>query len=162
MVFDVLCRREICFCFYVFISLFNIVLLQLLVCLLLYFLLLLLLFCLSSTPDEDDGSKTLVFLIVLYVSSYRSVHFSRPVLFCEPHQQLFTHSLFYVCSQRGDIRTGEERKKKRKKKKKRKEALYSLTHRTMNNQFNNRIIIQNTSYVVRSIKIVHFSEITLW
>ena len=71
-------------------------------------------FRLSSTPDEDDGSKTLVFLIVLYVSSYRSVHFSRPVLFCEPHQQLFTHSLFYVCSQRGDIRTGKKKKGKKK------------------------------------------------
>ena len=32
-------------------------------------------------------SKALVFLIVLYVSSYRSVHFSRAVLFCQPHQQ---------------------------------------------------------------------------
>ena len=26
------------------------------------------------------------------VSSYRSAHFSRAVLFCQPHQQLFTHS----------------------------------------------------------------------
>ena len=27
------------------------------------------------------------------VPSYRRVHFPRPVLFCQPHQQLFTHSL---------------------------------------------------------------------
>ena len=36
----------------------------------------------------------------------------------------------------------------------------------MNNQFNNMIdnisIIQNISYVVASIKVVHFSQITLW
>ena len=32
---------------------------------------------LSSTQDEDHVSKALVFLIVLYVSSYRSVHFSK-------------------------------------------------------------------------------------
>ena len=32
------------------------------------------------TPDEDCVSKALVFLIVLYVSWYRSVHFSRAVL----------------------------------------------------------------------------------
>ena len=38
-------------------------------------------FCFSSTPDEDHVSKALVFLIVLYVSSYRWVHFSRAVLF---------------------------------------------------------------------------------
>ena len=37
-------------------------------------------FYLSSTPDEDHVSKALVFLIVLYVSSYRWVHFSRAVL----------------------------------------------------------------------------------
>ena len=42
----------------------------------------------SSTPDEDRGSKALVFLIVLYVSLYRWVHFSRAVLFCQPHQQV--------------------------------------------------------------------------
>ena len=34
-----------------------------------------------------------LFFIVLYVSSYRWVHFSRAVLFCQPHRQLFTHSL---------------------------------------------------------------------
>ena len=34
-----------------------------------------------------------MFLIVLYVSSYRWVHFSRAVLFCQPHQHLFTHCL---------------------------------------------------------------------
>ena len=45
------------------------------------------------TPDEDYVSKALVSLIVLYVSSYRWVHLSRAVLFCQPHQQLFTHSL---------------------------------------------------------------------
>ena len=38
-------------------------------------------FYLSSTPDEDHGSKALMFLIVLYVSSYRWVHLSRAVLF---------------------------------------------------------------------------------
>ena len=32
-----------------------------------------------------------VCLIVPCVSSYRWVHFSRSVLFCQPHQQLFTH-----------------------------------------------------------------------
>ena len=32
-------------------------------------------------------------LIVPCVSSYRRVQFSRAVLFCQPHQQLFTHSL---------------------------------------------------------------------
>ena len=31
-------------------------------------------------PDEDHESKVLVFLIVLYVSSYRWVHFSRILL----------------------------------------------------------------------------------
>ena len=46
----------------------NIVLLQLLV---LYFLLLLLFSVSLLTPDEDYVSKTFVFLIVLYVSSYR-------------------------------------------------------------------------------------------
>ena len=49
-------------------------------------------FYLSSTPDEDHVSKALVFLTVLYVSSYSWVHFSRVVIFCQPHQQLFTHS----------------------------------------------------------------------
>jgi len=48
-------------------------------------------FYLSSTPDEDGVSKELVFLIVLYVSSNRWVHFSGAVLFCQPHQQLLTH-----------------------------------------------------------------------
>ena len=48
---------------------------------------------LSFTPDEDHGSKALVFLTVLYVSSYRWGHFSRAVLFCQLHQLLFTHSL---------------------------------------------------------------------
>ena len=38
------------------------------------------------------GQKHL-FLIVLYVSLYRWAHFSRAVLCCQPHQQLFTHSL---------------------------------------------------------------------
>ena len=46
-------------------SILNMVLLQLLV------YLLLLLFSLSSRPDEDRVSKALVFLIVLYVLSYR-------------------------------------------------------------------------------------------
>ena len=45
---------------------------------------------LRLTPDEDYASKALVFLIALYVSSYRWVHFSRAVLFCQPHQQLFS------------------------------------------------------------------------
>ena len=40
--------------------------------------------------------KAVVFLIVLYVSSYRRVHFSRAVLFCQPHQHLFTDSL-HLC-----------------------------------------------------------------
>ena len=31
--------------------------------------------------------------IILWVSLYRWVHFSRAVLFCQPHQQLFTQSL---------------------------------------------------------------------
>ena len=44
------------------------------------------------TSDEDYVSKALVFLIVLYVSSYRWVQFSRAVPFRQPHQQLFTHS----------------------------------------------------------------------
>ena len=38
-------------------------------------------FYLSSTPDEDHASKVLVFLTVLYESSYRSVHFSSLELF---------------------------------------------------------------------------------
>ena len=46
-------------------------------------------------PDEDYVSKALVFLIVLYVSSYRWVYFSRAALFCQPHQRLFTHSYNY-------------------------------------------------------------------
>ena len=37
-------------------------------------------------------SKALVFLTVPCVSLYRWVHFSRAVLFCQPHQQLFPHS----------------------------------------------------------------------
>ena len=41
------------------------------------------------------GQKCL-FLIVLYVSSYRWVHFSRAVLLRQPRQQLFTHCL-YCC-----------------------------------------------------------------
>ena len=44
------------------------------------------------TPDKDYVSKALVFLIVLYVLSYRWVLFSRAVPFRQPHQQLFTHS----------------------------------------------------------------------
>ena len=36
--------------------------------------------------------RALVFLIVPHVWSYRWVHFSRAVLVCQPHQQLFTHS----------------------------------------------------------------------
>jgi len=48
---------------------------------------------LSSTPDGDHVSKAIVFWMVPYVSSYRWVHFSRVVLFCQSHQQLFTHSL---------------------------------------------------------------------
>ena len=61
----------------------------LLVCLLLCFLLLLLL--LSSifllAPNEESAC---VFSSPC-VSSYRRVHFPRSVLFCQPHQQLFTH-----------------------------------------------------------------------
>ena len=38
-------------------------------------------------------SEALVSIIVLYVPSDRWVHFPRAVLFCQPHQQLFTHSL---------------------------------------------------------------------
>ena len=53
-------------------------------------------FYLSSTPDEDYVSKALVVLIVLYVSSCRWVHFSRAVLFCQPHQQLFHSVLLSV------------------------------------------------------------------
>ena len=45
--------------------------------------------------------KVLVFLIIPCVSSYRLVHFSRAVLFCQPHQQLFTHSLRNRCQ--GDL-----------------------------------------------------------
>ena len=56
----------------------NIVLLQLLV---LYFLLLLLFSVSLLTPDEDYVSKTFVFWIVLYVWSYRWVHFSAAVVF---------------------------------------------------------------------------------
>ena len=36
-------------------------------------------------------------LILACVSSYRWVHFSRAVLFCQPHQQLVTHSLVVCC-----------------------------------------------------------------
>ena len=42
----------------------------------------LIIFYLSATPDKDHGSNAFVFLIVLYVLSYRWVHFSRAVLFC--------------------------------------------------------------------------------
>ena len=56
----------------------SIVLLQLLVYLLLYFLLLL---SFSISIDEDYVPKALVFLFVLYVLSYRWVHFSTAVLF---------------------------------------------------------------------------------
>ena len=38
-------------------------------------------------------SEALVSIIVLYVPSDRWVHFPRAVLLCQPHQQLFTHSL---------------------------------------------------------------------
>ena len=38
-------------------------------------------FYLSSTPDQEHVLNVLVFLIVLYVSSYRWVHFSRVILF---------------------------------------------------------------------------------
>ena len=44
-------------------------------------------------PDKVHGSKALVNLIVLYVLSYRWVHFSRAVLYCQPHQKLFAYSL---------------------------------------------------------------------
>ena len=55
------------------------------------------------TPDKDRSlsflhltktscRKRLCFLVPCG-SSYRRVHFSRAVLFCQPHQQLFTHSM---------------------------------------------------------------------
>ena len=37
-----------------------------------------------------------VYLIVHCVSSYRWVHFSRAVLFCQPYQQLFTHTKLFT------------------------------------------------------------------
>ena len=43
-------------------------------------------FYLSSTSDEDHVSKPLVFLIVLYVSSYRWVNFSKALLFKKQKQ----------------------------------------------------------------------------
>ena len=49
------------------------------------------------TPDEDKFlSKALVFpcFFVFRCIQYRWVHFPRSVLFCQPHQQLFTHSMF--------------------------------------------------------------------
>ena len=52
-------------------NLFIIVLLQLLVYLLLSFLLLLSFYISLLTPDQDYVSKALVFLTVIYVSSYR-------------------------------------------------------------------------------------------
>ena len=45
-------------------------------------------FYLSSTPYEYHGSKALVFLTVLYVSSYRWVHFSRAVLFIHQYSSI--------------------------------------------------------------------------
>ena len=79
----------------------NIVLLQLLVYRLLYFLLLLLFSISLLTPDKDYVSKALVFLIVLYVSSYRRVNFSRAVprwhgRFC--FLTLWYFSLFSLCA----------------------------------------------------------------
>ena len=50
--------------------------------LLLYFLLLSLFSISLLTPNEDRVSKALVFLIVLYVSSYRRVRLPRAVLCC--------------------------------------------------------------------------------
>ena len=55
-------------------------------------------FYLSSTPDEDHGSKMLVFLIVLYMSSYRWVHFSRAVLFYELNLFLFFKAASFLFS----------------------------------------------------------------
>ena len=76
----------------------KIVLLQLLVYLLLFFLLLLLFSIPLLTPEEDQRSKLLTFFI-FFVSSCRWVHFSGAVLFCQPHQQLFTHFNGIVCQQ---------------------------------------------------------------
>ena len=49
-------------------------------------------FCLL-TPDEDCWKcLRLIFLVFHCISWW--VHFSRTVLFCHPHQQLFTHSWY--------------------------------------------------------------------
>jgi len=73
-------------------QLFNIVLLQLLFYLLLYFLLHHFLSLFLHPAKTPCGKCLCLNLIVPCVSSYRWVHFSRAVLFYQPHQQLFTHS----------------------------------------------------------------------
>ena len=69
--------------------------------------------------------------------------------------------LFYVCSHQGGItpkKTYTVHIKVALYWKREKEKIYKLTHRTMNNQFNNRMdnisIIQNMFHVVASIKVI--------
>ena len=69
-----------------YVYILNSVLHQLLVYLLLYSLFHLLFSIYFFTPDEDS-----LLCFTVPCVSYRCVHFSRAVLFCQPHQQLLTH-----------------------------------------------------------------------
>ena len=52
----------------------------------------LIIFCPSSDTRRRPRVESAGVVNFLYVSSYRWVHFSGAVLFCQPHQQLVTHS----------------------------------------------------------------------
>ena len=54
----------------------------------------------NSPGDEAGGWGAALKKIVSVPSDIKtvhSVHFSRVVLFCHPHQQLFMHSVFTAC-----------------------------------------------------------------
>ena len=65
-----------------------------------------------------------MFLSVLYVSLYRWVHFSKTVLFCQPHQQLFTHS---YCSFLLRARWPERPDKAQLRKKNKQDSIFRYT-----------------------------------
>ena len=53
-----------------------------------------------------DDTEINFFILFLYVSSYRWVHFSAAALFCQPHQKVFTHSFTGLNSVRVYIEEG--------------------------------------------------------
>ena len=67
---------------------------------------LLLLFSIFLHPTKILCRQRLCWIVPCF-SSYRWVHFSRAVLLCQPHQQLFTHSLqrWQLVTWRGEKRT---------------------------------------------------------